>query len=148
MKKFRFTYSIPVIILLVLSALLTALGIVFNVINVISYYNLSTIKTVIYVLTLLVNIGLFILVISLGVNGCYVIKNQKLYSCFGLIKTKTDIFDVVSITYYKKTNKLVLFFKTAEYSSLLIAEKDYFSFVDQLKSINPSIIYDENSLSA
>ena len=136
MKKFRFAFSPLIMILLFASILLTLLGIVFNVKNVIEYYALSTHKTIVYAITLIINVGLFVIIVSLSVNGCYLIKGNTLYSCFGIIKTKTDIFSVVSITHYKKTKKLVLFFNTAEYSSIIIAEKDFSNFVEELRKIN------------
>ena len=114
-------------------------------INIIEYIKISTIKTVTYLLTLIVSSALFILCISVIINGCYKIKNGYLYSCFGIIRTKTNLDNIISITHYKKTDKLVLFFKSAEFSVIIISPKDYEDFILSLKQANPRIIYEQNS---
>ena len=38
-------------------------------------------------------------------------------------------------------------FNTAEYSSIIIAEKDFSNFVEELRKINPAIIFDKDSIS-
>ena len=146
MKKFKFNYSTPLFILLFFAVLLTLAGIVFNVNNIIEYRKFSLVKTIIYSITLAVNLGLFILIVSIVFNGCYKIKNNVLYACFGLIRTKMPIDSIISITLYKKTQKLVVFFSSAEFSVIIISPKFYDQFIATLKEINPTIIYEQNSI--
>ena len=146
MKKFKFNYSPTLFILLFFAVLLTLAGIVFNVNNIIEYSKFSSIKTVIYSITLVVNLGLFVLIVSILFNGCYKIKNNVLYAYFGIIKTKMKIENIVSITLYKKTQKLVVFFNSAEYSVIIISPKLYDDFIYAIKEINPNVIFEQNSI--
>lgn len=144
MKKFRFDFSKTAIILIISALILTGAGIYFNLISVVEYTKISVFKALVYSITMLISLGLFALILSLALNGCYVIKNGYLYSCFGFIRTKVKLEDILSITYFKKSKKLVLFFASAEYSAVIISQKYYDDFVKTLKEANPRIIFDQS----
>ncbi len=74
--------------------------------------------------------------------GCYTVKGSTLYCNFGVVKTSYDIKDVVCITHFKKSDKLVVYFKDAKYTVIVIDNKLYDDFIATLREINPSIAYD------
>jgi hypothetical protein len=70
-----------------------------------------------------------------------VIKNGKLYSYFGLIRSKIDLADIICLTHFKKSDKLVAYFKDGTYTVIVIASQEYGEFVRSVREQNPSILY-------
>lgn len=142
MKKFRFNYSALIWTLIALVVLLSAGGLCFNVINVISYWGQSSFKTIVYVLIVILNAALTALALSVMLMSKYVIKDGKLHSYFGFIRTQVKIDDIVQITHFKKSDKLVIYYKDAKYTVILLSPKLYESFILSLREENRKILYD------
>ncbi len=145
MKKFRFNYSVTVWLLLSAVILLLAGGLAYNVYNTVSFTGRGAGNFVIYLLISLLNGFLLAFAVSVAVNGKYVIKNKKLYSYFGFIRSFADINDVVQITHFKKSDKLVLYFKDAKYTVVIISPEKYEDFIFALREENRQIIYDSRT---
>ena len=142
MKSFKFRYSIAVWVLLALVLLLSIISFAWNVFNVIHFKGTEQVKIISFYVIAIITAGLSVFVVSVMAYGRYVIKNGKLYTCFGLVKFKTDVKDIAGITHFKKSNKLIAYFSSQEYSVIVIAPEDYDRFVFSVREINPSIIYD------
>ena len=56
-----------------------------------------------------------------------------------------DINDVVQITHFKKSDKLVLYFKDAKYTVVIISPEKYEDFIFALREENRQIIYDSRT---
>ncbi|MBE7087029.1 MAG: hypothetical protein E7369_01865 [Clostridiales bacterium] len=141
MKKFRFNYPTVVWVLIALVCLLSVAGLVWNIYNLIYFFPISVVKTVGYIIIVLLNGALSVVAISLVVYGRYVIKDGYIYACFGIIRTKYEIADVVEVAYFKKTDKLVVYFSDAKYTVIVISPTDYDEFVSEIRKINKKIIY-------
>ena len=74
--------------------------------------------------------------------GKYVVDGGYLYSYFGFIKSKIDISEIIEITHFKKSNKLVVYFKDGKYTVIVIASELYDNFVIAVRESNKSIIFD------
>lgn len=142
MKKFRFCYSGIVWVMLSAVLALSAFGLYWNVINVLNINLEYAFRAVSNIIIGLINLALFIFVISVMVYGRYVIKDGELISYFGFIKTKTDIKEIVQFTHFKKSNKLVAYFKDSKYTVIVITPNEYEEFILSVREINPAIIYD------
>ena len=143
MKTFKVNLSGTVKILIGVAFILSLFGIAFNVYSIISYSKISALKTATYCITLTVSLFIAVFILSLIFNCKYVIKNKKLQLCFGFINTKVGIDDIVSVSHFKNTDKLVVYFKTAEYSVIMILPNFYDEFIHAIKEINPMIIYED-----
>ena len=142
MKKFRFQYSPIVGILISIILIMCIIGFSWNVFNLTQYNWSNTFKVVSYLLLAIVTFGLAVFSISLLVYGRYVIKNGYLYTYFGFIRSKINISDIVCITHFKKSNKLVIYLKEQAYSVIVIPPDKYDPFVVALKKQNIEILYD------
>ena len=142
MKSFKFRYSIAVWVLLAFVLLLSIISFAWNVFNVIHFKGTEQVKIISYYVIAIITAGLSVFVICVMAYGRYVIKNGKLYTCFGFIKFKIDVKDIVGVTHFKKSNKLVAYFSSQEYSVIVISLDDYDKFVLSVREINPSIVFD------
>ena len=143
MKKFRFKYAPSVWILLSLVLLLSVAGLIWNIFNLTSYLSLShTFKIVSSAIISIICLFLTAFVLSVLFYGNYIIKGDYLYTCFGFFKAKYKIKDIVCISLFKKSNKLVVYFLEQSYTVIVIDENLYDDFVLSLRKINQQIIYD------
>ena len=142
MKSFKFRYSLIVWILLCLVIALSVAGLIWNVYNVIAFIDVDNLKTITFIAICVLTAFLTIFAVSVAVYGRYVIKNGSLTSYFGFAKTKFDICDVVQITLFKKSNKLVTYFSDSTYTVIVISPEEYSDFILAMREVNPKIIYD------
>lgn len=142
MDKFKFAYGNSVRILLALAIPLSAAGLVWNIYNLVALASEGIFKILAYSISIIVCGGLFAFCISLALYGKYVFKDGYLYLYFGFIRTKTKAEDILQVTHFLKSDKLVIYFKDAKYSVVVISPELYGEFVSALKRANPSIIYD------
>ncbi len=141
MKSFRFRYSTLIWVLLAVILLITLAGAGYSIYSLIALSKLGVGKIISSSLIALINLALFVFALSVTVYGKYVVKNGCLYSYFGFIKTKTEIKNVIQITHFKKTDKLVAYYSDAKYSVIVISPKDYDAFISAIREVNPSVIY-------
>ena len=142
MKIFRFLYSPIVWVLISIILIMCLAGLGWNIYNLTEYNWSNTFKYVSYLLIGLVTLGLTIFSISLLVYGRYVIKNGQLYTYFGFVRSKINISDIVCVTHFKKSNKLVIYLKEQSYSVIVISPDKYDLFVFALREQNREILYD------
>ena len=143
MKKFRFKYAPAVWVLLTVVLLLSVAGLVWNVFNLLEFLALNyTLKLVSSALISLICLFLTIFVLSVLFYGNYVIKGEVLCTYFGFFRAKYNINDIVCISLFKKSNKLVVYFKEQSYTVIVIDEELYSDFVLAIRKVNQQIIYD------
>lgn len=142
MKKFSFKYSALVWILLFAVLILSIIGIGWNIYNIISYIYQNATNVIIYSFTIVLIIILLIIDLSVIFYGKYVIKGKELYTCFGILKDKIDIFEISEIDLFKKSDKLVLYNKENKFTVIMISPDKYEEFILSLREINKEIIYD------
>ncbi len=143
MKKFRFKYAPSVWVLLILILLLSVGGLVLNIFNLVEFYSFKkTINVISYAIIILITFVLTVFVLSIIFYGNYVIKGENLCVYFGFFKTKYKIEDIVCISLFKKSNKLVVYFKEQTYTVIVIDQNFYDDFVLAIRKINQQIIYD------
>ena len=142
MKKFRFKYSPLVWVLIGLVIVIFALGFIWNVFNLAKGNLSNTFNIVSYSFLSLITLILTVFAISLLVYGKYVIKRGYLYTYFGFIRSKIEIKDIVCITLFRKSNKLVIYLKDQCYSVIVISPDCYNDFVLSLREQNKEIYYD------
>ena len=142
MKRFNFKYSLMVWLLLSVVVLFSIGGLVWNAYALVEYWSINILKSVSSIVLILLCLLLAVLSLSIMIYGKYVIKGKNLYACFGLVKTKYEIEEIVEITHFKKSNKLVAYFNDQKYTVIVIAPIDYEEFILGVRKINPKIVYD------
>ena len=110
MKSFRFKYTVLIWVLLTAILCLSLAGVGWNIFNVIEFSRLNAVKTTTYSIILVFSALLCIVVIGVMLYGKYVIKDGKLYTCFGFIRTKIEVEKITAVIHFKKSDKLVIYF--------------------------------------
>ena len=141
MKSFKFRYSLTVWILLAVVVVSSAIGLAWNIYNVIFYNTVDAFKTASYIIIALLTLALLILSLSIILYGKYVIKKEHLVSYFGFIKTKILLTDITEVVHFKKSDKLVAYFKDDSFTVIVISPEEYSNFVIALREVNPQIYY-------
>ena len=141
MKKFRFEYSKLVWILLSLVLVLVAIGITWNIFNLIQYSFLGTFKIVSYTAIVVLLFALFIIVLSVMLGSKYVVKDNFVHVWIGVFKSKTNVKDISCFVLFKKSNKLVVYYKDNKYSVILLSPDKYDDFVLAVREQNHEIAF-------
>lgn len=141
MKKFRFDYSPLVKALIFLVIVISAAGLAFNLITTVNYASDKTLLAILYGVLCILTAALFFESLAIAFYGLYKIKGGYLYSCFGFIYSKTDVKDIIAVHVFKKTEKLVVYFKDEKYSVIIISPEKYDEFIAELLKANPDIRY-------
>lgn len=142
MKKFRFNFSTIIWVLLSVVVLLFIAGAVFNVLSIVEFVRVGSKKVITYCAILVICMLGVIFTASILAFSFYKIKGDKIYTCLGLLITKIKIEDVVLITHFKKSDKLVVYLKDNTYFVVLIKNTYFDPFVMALREANPKILYD------
>jgi len=142
MKSFRFKYTVLIWVLLTAILCLSLAGVGWNIFNVIEFSRLNAVKTTTYSIILVFSALLCIVVISVMVYGKYVIKDGKLYTCFGFIRTKIEVEKITAVIHFKKSDKLVIYFNQNKYAVVVISPSEYDNFISALREVNPKIAFD------
>lgn len=141
MKKFRFDYSPLIKALIFLVIVISAAGLVFNIITTINYASDKFLLAILYGVLCLLTAVLFFESLAIAFYGLYKIKDGYIYSYFGFIYSKTDVKDIIAVHIFKKTEKLVVYFKDEKYSVIIISPEKYDEFIAELLKANPDIRY-------
>lgn len=141
MKKFRFSYSPIVKILIAAVIVIAAAGLTLNIVTVVKYAKSDTLLTVVYGVLSVLTALLLIEAIAIAFYGLYSIKGGFLYSFFGLIYSKTDVNDIIAVQVFNQTRKLVVYFKDEKFSVIIVAPEKYDDFIAALIKANPEIKY-------
>ena len=142
MDKFRFYYSASVRILIAAVIIISAAGVVANVFSAIKYAAYAVTPAVAYSLLAVLTAILFAESVAIGFYGLYKFKNGCIYACFGLINSKIDVSEVVSIKVFKETDKLTLYLKNGKFTVIIISPKEYADFIAKVLKINPETAYE------
>lgn len=94
-----------------------------------------------YSLTFLIPIALLVLLISLLLCSYYSIDGNTLKTSFGIIKSKYNVQDILSIILDRTTNKLAVRLKSNTIFVIVVKEEWYEDFIDTLCKANPQIEY-------
>lgn len=140
MKKFKYSFSTFLKVLLIIATGFTLAGLVLNVINLVKHID-NSIQIIIYSVSILVTLLINFFAVSILFFGEYVIDEKNLTLKIGLIKNKTPLEEIVAITLFKKSNKLVLYFADQKYTVIVIKPERYDQFILELRSKNSKIIY-------
>ena len=143
MKKYRFHYSPVIYCLMVLVLLAAGAGIVLNVLRCtsrdfdVSTWNVLTVAIMFLTCTLLI-----LVVLSLFIRTDYVLKGAKLTIHYGIIKNEIALAAATEIVFYKKTEKLVLYYDEDKYVVILLKPEKHEEFIADCRAANDKLRYD------
>lgn len=146
-NKFKFQYTRTVKTLIFLVVILSVLGLVWNIYNFITTpsNSLELVNVIFRYVILAVNLLLLCFMLSIIFFSYYEVNDKGVIVKFGLFTTKYAKDEIVSITLFTKTNKLVTYFSTNEYTVIVIKEEEYGRFCALVKGVNPNVFVDKKS---
>ncbi len=141
-NSFRYKFNLTTWILLgvVLAVSLVSVGL--NAYNLSLLVKSGSSNFTIRIIMLVVSVLLTLFVISVISFSFYKVKNDCVYTYFGFIRSKTNVNDIVQFTHFKKSNKLVAYFKDEKYIVIVVSPQDYDGFIQAVRELNPKIIFD------
>ena len=144
-QKFKFKYSSLVLSLLIFVIIVSIVGLAWSIYNLVKHENGSVnIATSIFNYVILL-INVLILAFSLSVLLCarYEIHNEFVLCRFGIVKTKYKMAEIVSFTHFKKTDTLVMYFSSQEFTVIVISPEKFNDFVKSVRQINSLISFED-----
>ena len=140
MKKFPVKLSVAVYLLLTLSTLLALGGVIWNIYSAIK--STETLKIVLAVATAIISLVVLTFALSVALFSRYIVKDAVLIAKFGFFTAKYEIKSVVSLTHFKKTDKLVLYFEDATFTTVIIHPTRFDEFIHTIRENNKLIKFD------
>jgi hypothetical protein len=143
MKNFRFNFSVLVIILLILVNIVCLGGLIFNVYNLISYIKSSSDKIINSCIFTILNLAIFSFALSISLLSKYHIHEKGISLNFGFYKITYKFDEILSLTLFKKEQKLVLYFKDSKYTLIVINSNYFDNFIKKMREIAPEIPFSQ-----
>ncbi len=141
MNKFKFKLSGFVLALLSVVLAVCLFSLYINIYNFTQYFSYSLFKFLPFILYIIISLFLIVVVLSIMLFSGYSLKNGCLYVRFGIFVSKTSIDEIVAITHFKKSDKLVVYYKHQAFSVIVIAKDRYDDFVLRLRELNKNILF-------
>ncbi len=149
MKKYKYTFPSSALVFMILGSIASILCFVLNVIR---FSNLlsSNVEITLYnyisiILAVALSLGFLVIAISAYFNSYYEIKDNKVILRWGVVKNTLDLNDVKEIKLLTNTIKLELVFKDDSYFVIATKPSWYESFIDEIKTSNPSILFTQET---
>lgn len=142
MVKFKLKFSPLILSLLIVCALLSGVGVAWNVFNIISYLKVGIIESVISnsitaFLSLVLLVFCFLFIFCSG----YTFKDKKLISTLGAIKNKLNVEEIRVVHHLKNTGKIVLLLKNGQSTLLTVNEADVDGVIKRIMQDNDDVIF-------
>lgn len=145
MKIFRYRFTVPMLICIFVLLALAAGGFAWNVLNAIELGDLGAMRLISYILVCAISAFLFAMGIGLLCCSRYEVGKGKFVTRFCFFRSQTAVENIVQVTHFKKTDKLVVYFSDGKYLCIVIHPKSYGDFCTALRLENPSVIFDDRS---
>lgn len=97
------------------------------------------------VMCVLIGVLAYVFIIPSMFSSKYQIKDNQLITRWGLIVNKIPTKNITTVTKFRLTEKLVIYYNDDTYSNICIEKEEYEAFVDALKQSNKKIFYSLNT---
>lgn len=147
-EKFEYKLTKIFYILFIAGLLLAGYCIFANVVRFIKLLSATEVSITSYVasaMSVLIGVLGFVLIIPAMISSKYEVTNKYLISRWGLIVNKTEVKTITTVTHFRITDKLVVYYNDQTYTVINIESKEYDRFVDALKKANKNIFYSLNT---
>ena len=143
-RKFKYKFITSTVLLVICGLILALSCVALNVDRLFKLIKSDVAQTANYLST-----GLAILVGVLGIvfisafliSSSYSVTDRYLISRWGIILSKYEIKNITKITYFRVSEKLVVFYDEDNFINVCINKSEFDAFVDCLKKQNPKIFY-------
>ena len=142
MKKYKFSYSLPVLLLIYAGIAIAIASIVLNVLWIINNSAPSTYNYVSLIVVGLVCIGYMALAVSMLVNSYYAIDGSFFILRWGILKNQLDIKSMTRVLLDGEKHQLTIFYNEDNYFVVKSATIPFPDLVAGLREVNKKIVFD------
>lgn len=148
--NYKFKYKLtPVLWVLFILGLVIAGGCIYlNVsrfINLLGAPDTSSYNFIGSVLSTVVGILAFVFIPPAMFASKYVITDKYLFAYWGIVKNRFDVKEITTVTHFRKTDKMVVYFSDESYTTINISPEEFDNFANALKEANKHIFYQLNT---
>lgn len=147
-KQFKYKLTKLLWILFIAGLLIAGACVFLNVKRFIGLLQTNDKETYNYISSILssvVGFLAFVFIPPAMFSSKYVITDKQLLACWGLVKNRFEINDITTITHFRKTEKLVVYFADDSYTVIIISPEEFNDFANALKEVNNKIFYQLNT---
>ncbi len=142
MKKYKFTFSLLVLMFIFLGFACAIGGIVLNIYNFVNNTSPVTYDYISLISVVLVGIIYIIFAISMLVNSYYSIDDKYFCICWGFLKNKLEIKTITRIALNSAKNELAIFYNEDNYFVIKSKTIDFPELATNLRKANNKIVFD------
>ncbi len=142
MKKYKFTFSLLVLIFIFLGFACAIGGIVLNIINFVNNASPVTYDYISLISVVMVGVIYIIFAISMLLNSYYSIDDKYFSICWGFLKNKLEIKTITRIALNSAKHELAIFYNEDNYFVIKSKTIDFPELATLLRKANNKIVFD------
>lgn len=144
MRKFKYKKSILITVVIGLLTACSLAGIVTNIINIVTDGN-SVLRVLSYSIILAISVFMLIASLLMLFTAHYKITDTYMSVSYGVISERLPIKSINSISIFKTSDNLVVYYNENKYQVILISADEFDDFIVALRDVNPNISLDIKS---
>ena len=147
MNKYKYQLTPVLWVLFIVGLILAGCCIYFNLTRFIGLFGAQEASSYSYISSLLstvIGVLAFIFIPPAMFASKYVITDEHLIAYWGIVKNKFDVKEITTVTHFRKTDKLVIYFSDQSFTTIIISPELFDKFAEDLKSKNKRIFYQLN----
>ncbi len=144
MSKFKYKKSVLITVVISLLSACAIAGIVTNIINIVQDVN-NWLKVLSYSIILAISVFMLIASLLMLLTAHYKITDTHLVVSYGVITERVAIQSIKSISIFKSSDNLVVYYNENKYQVILISPDTFDDFIVALRNVNENISLDIKS---
>lgn len=144
MSKFKYKKSILITVVISLLSACALAGIITNIINIVQDAN-NWLKVLSYSIILAISVFMLIASLLMLLTAHYKITDTHLVVSYGVITERITIQSINSISIFKSSDNLVVYYNENKYQVILISPDVFDDFIVALRNVNENISLDIKS---
>ena len=144
MSKFKYKKSILITVVISLLSACALAGIITNIINIVQDAN-NWLKVLSYSIILAISVFMLIASLLMLLTAHYKITDTHLVVSYGVITERITIQSINSISIFKSSDNLVVYYNENKYQVILISPDVFDDFIVALRNVNETISLDIKS---
>ena len=143
MKKYKFSYSWPVLVLLFAGMVIAILSAVLYTLSFVrSFEDVSTYNYVTLAVIYVVSLGYLVLAVSMLVNSYYSVDDKFFTLRWGILKNQLEIKAMTRVILDVEKHTLTVFYNEENYFVVKSATIPFPELVQSLREVNKKIVFD------
>ena len=144
MRKFKYKKSVLITVVIGLLTACALAGIIMNIISIVNDGN-SFLRVLSYSIILAISVFMLVASLLMLLTAHYKITDTYMITSYGIIKERLPINLINSVSIFKTSDNLVVYYNENKYQVVLISADEFDEFIVALRNANPNISLDIKS---